>query len=50
MPISSLHTRLVHIRPLLNNNFVRLKPFLERKQLSLHMQDGCIGLHQNPLW
>jgi len=39
MPVyRSLHTRLIHISPLKNNIFVRLKLFSNR---NLSMQIGC---------
>ena len=38
MPVSSLHTRLIHIKPLLNNIFVRLKLFSNE---NLSMEIAC---------
>jgi len=42
MPVSSLHTRLIHISPFLNNIFVRLK-LLSNGNLS--MQIDCFRKH-----
>jgi len=42
MPVSPLHTRLIHIIPLLNNIFVRLKLFSNG---NLSMQIHCFKKH-----
>jgi len=42
MPVNSLHTRLIHISPLLNNIFVRLKLFSNG---NLSMQINCFKKH-----